>query len=572
VTVDLPGEVLLQHMAILGKTGAGKTTTAKGIVEHLLDRRERVCIVDPTGVWWGLRLQRDGKTPAYPVVIFGGRHGDMPIAADYGAGLGEVIAGGAGASIIDTKQLTVADRTRFFTGLAEALLVHNRAPLHLVIDEAHLFAPQGRVPDPASGRMVHAANNLVSLGRGGKLAIILISQRPAKLHKDSLSQVETLVAHKLVAPQDRAAIMDWIHDQADPKQGRDLIASLPSLKKGDAWVWWPEGELLERRHFPPCGTFDSSRGLESEEQAGDLPPIDVSRIKSRLEATAREAIENDPGRLREQLRKAQGEITRLREMAPVALPEPDSGAIDAAYQTGRDEGASDTRRELAESLLGSVDHALTALRSLRLSLAQLGKGEPIADLPVRNERPALPAPAVEELDGRSPAPAVERGRESDLGPPRQRGAELRILKVLAHAHPRRHTRSEWATLAGMKKTGGTWGTYVSRLRTAGLIEEFPDGIGVTKKGLAAVASLPPAPSGLEERLAMWRRSIGSGPGRMLDILVKVHPQTMRRAVLAAHVRMAETGGTFGTYLSRLRSNGLIEVKAGQLKAADILWA
>ncbi|MBK8199184.1 MAG: DUF87 domain-containing protein [Acidobacteria bacterium] len=74
--MSIPDEALDNHLAILGKTGAGKTVTAKGAVERLLDAGERVCIIDPTGAWWGLRLMADGKTPGYPVAIFGGSRAD----------------------------------------------------------------------------------------------------------------------------------------------------------------------------------------------------------------------------------------------------------------------------------------------------------------------------------------------------------------------------------------------------------------------------------------------------------------------------------------------------------------
>jgi hypothetical protein len=30
-------------------------------------------------VWWGLRLKADGVKPAFPLVIFGGAHGDLPL-------------------------------------------------------------------------------------------------------------------------------------------------------------------------------------------------------------------------------------------------------------------------------------------------------------------------------------------------------------------------------------------------------------------------------------------------------------------------------------------------------------
>jgi len=238
-----PDEAFRNHIGIVGKTGSGKTTTAKGFAESLIEAGRRICVVDPTGVWWGLRMLADGRTPAYPVVIFGGPHADLDISESSGARLAQIIAAEAFSCIIDTSSMTVGARTRFFTDFAEELHRANAKPLHLIVDEAHLFAPQGRVPDPQSGRMVHAANNLVSGGRARGLRIMLISQRPAKLHKDSLTQVETLIAMRLIAPQDRAAVEDWIGEWADPKQGREVIASLPSLPRGTGWVWAPELDL-----------------------------------------------------------------------------------------------------------------------------------------------------------------------------------------------------------------------------------------------------------------------------------------------------------------------------------------
>ena len=45
----VPLEALSQHLAIVGKTGTGKTYMAKGLVEWLLDLERRVCVIDPTG-------------------------------------------------------------------------------------------------------------------------------------------------------------------------------------------------------------------------------------------------------------------------------------------------------------------------------------------------------------------------------------------------------------------------------------------------------------------------------------------------------------------------------------------
>jgi hypothetical protein len=59
---------------------------ARGIVESPLDRGERVCIVDPTGVWFGLKLKASGKSGAYPIVVFGGEHADFPHGQPSGSG------------------------------------------------------------------------------------------------------------------------------------------------------------------------------------------------------------------------------------------------------------------------------------------------------------------------------------------------------------------------------------------------------------------------------------------------------------------------------------------------------
>lgn len=70
----IPDEALRQHVAIVGKTGSGKTYTAKGLVERLLEEGRRVCVLDPTGAWYGLRTLANGKKAGFPVMIFGGEH------------------------------------------------------------------------------------------------------------------------------------------------------------------------------------------------------------------------------------------------------------------------------------------------------------------------------------------------------------------------------------------------------------------------------------------------------------------------------------------------------------------
>src|SRR5438067_4192302 len=103
--MPLPAEALDDRIAIVGTAGSGKTYAAKGFVERLLDSGARVAIVDPLGVWWGLRASAGGTAAGYPVIIFGGRHADVPIAAAMGSALGRIIAREALACVVDLSEL-----------------------------------------------------------------------------------------------------------------------------------------------------------------------------------------------------------------------------------------------------------------------------------------------------------------------------------------------------------------------------------------------------------------------------------------------------------------------------------
>lgn len=83
----IPEAALSQHIAILGKTGSGKTYAAKGVVERILSEGGRVCVIDPTGAWHGLRSSATSKTAGFPVVIFGGSHADLPLGGAHGDAL-----------------------------------------------------------------------------------------------------------------------------------------------------------------------------------------------------------------------------------------------------------------------------------------------------------------------------------------------------------------------------------------------------------------------------------------------------------------------------------------------------
>ena len=116
--------------------------------------------------------------------------------------------------------------------------------MHLFIDEADLFAPQK--PQAGDQQLLGVTENIVRRGRNNGIGVTLITQRSAVLNKDVLTQVDGLVAMRMLSPQDRAAIDAWVHDHADMQTAQSVEVTLPTLANGECWWWIPELDLLKR--------------------------------------------------------------------------------------------------------------------------------------------------------------------------------------------------------------------------------------------------------------------------------------------------------------------------------------
>jgi len=289
----LPISALDERLAIVGTSGSGKTYAAKGLLERVMAGGGRVCVVDPLGVWWGLRAAPDGATSPFPVTVFGGLHADVPLTLGMASALGQLVGMHALACVVDVSDFTSAAAQRsFMTVFTKALYMANTEPLHLVLDEADLWAPQ-RV-QPGGHDLLGRVEEIVRRGRVRGFVPWLITQRPAVLHKDVLSQADILVSMKLTSSQDREAVGRWIDGQADRAEGRRILGALPRLARGEGWVWAPGNDVLARMSFPSIRTLDSSQTPRRETLAGTPRPLaalDLSAIREMLAGTAVDAPE-----------------------------------------------------------------------------------------------------------------------------------------------------------------------------------------------------------------------------------------------------------------------------------------
>lgn len=563
---QFPSAVLSQHVAVLGKTRSGKSSVMRLMVEQLLDQGQRVCILDPKGDWHGLRASADGKHAGYPVVIFGGERADVPLNAHAGSSVAELVATGNRPCVIDLGGWMVAERTRFFIDFASTLFKTRQAPtLYLVIDEVHNFAPQGKVMDPDAGKMLHWANRLASEGAGKGMVIVSASQRPQKIHKDFLTCCETLIAMRVIHPLDRAAIKEWIDGCDDPAKGKEVLATLAGMTRGEGWLWSPEAGIgPERMKFPMFKTFDSFAAPTAGKSAASLKgwaEVDLEDVTAKLTAVVEEAKANDPKELKRRIAELE---KRHQSTSQVAVAQE---VIDRHVNKAVAERDRHWKNELAkvEAARQSLVKRFPQIERLAHEIAS--KAHLNGEATVAIEQPKAAEPTRNKLP--TPIRPIPQHRARELNPDGPTGGLRRMMIALAQ-RPQGLSASQLGVRASMSSKSGTFGTYLGQGRSNGWINGERKRLVITDAGVKALGDFDPLPTG-EALQVYWLNELGGGAARMLECLIHAHPNSMTADELGEAAELSAGSGTFGTYLGKLRTLELVEGNRSALKASDELF-
>jgi len=537
--MKLPDGALQQHIAIVGKTGSGKTYAAKGIVETLLATQKRVCVLDPTGAWYGLRSSADGKKAGFPIAVFGGAHADVPITAQSGSALARILAAKNVPAIVDLSEMLIGERHRFVTDFAEALYRDNRSPLHLVIDEADEFAPQQ--PLPETKRMLHHVDRIVRRGRIRGFRVMLITQRPAVLHKNVLTQANSLIAMRLTAPQDRKAIQAWIEGQADAGVGKRVLESLSGLQRGEGWVWSPEYSVLERAAFPPIRTFDSSRTPDDDEVVAaptKLAPVDIDEIRASFGEIEQEAKTLDE--LRAEVARLKRELAAASRRPATPAQAPPPVALATTNEQKRLEAAM---RKIAAIAAPFGAYAFDTASAPDLGVSILSQIKSAAK--DQHERVAWTPPKQV-----APLPA---------------GVRCCLIAIAQHAEG--VTRTQLSILTGYKRS--TRDTYIQRMREQGLVELRGERVVASAGGVAALGQdFEPLPTGAALR-DHWLATLPEGESRVLQCAIGVYPSAVARDAISAATGYARSSRD--TYIQRLAARELVTANRDGVTAATALF-
>lgn len=283
----IPLEGVTKAYAINGIRESGKSSLGTVMAEEYCKAKQPWIAFDPAGNWWGLRAKPDGSPGGFPVVVFGGERGDLPLEKDAGPKIAEAITRENVFAVIDLKMTSKTMWRTLVRDIVRTLQeIQVEVPRMVFIEEAQEFIPQ-KPSHQLGAECKEIVERLVTLGGNWGYGATILGQRPASIEKSALSQCETVFAFATQGKHDRDAIADWMDSQQVDEAAREALKQLADLPTGECYVWSPRFlKTFARLRIRRRETFHprDARRLGVQVKDVELAPVGefVQKVRAQL--------------------------------------------------------------------------------------------------------------------------------------------------------------------------------------------------------------------------------------------------------------------------------------------------
>jgi hypothetical protein len=238
-------KILTGRGFVTGKSGSGKSNSVNVIVEEILDLGRPLIIIDTDGEYWGLKEQ-------YRVLHLGNdEQCDAKVTAADADTIVEVALEGGVPVILDISGfLREEDADEVVHRVVKRLFQREKAlkePFLLIAEEVHEYIPE-------QGGLSDAGETLIQVAKRGRkhgLGFIGVSQRPASVDKDFITQCEWIAWHRLTWKNDTDVVRTLL--------GSDASDEVEELDTGEALLMTDWDEQVERVQFRKKRTYDAGQ-------------------------------------------------------------------------------------------------------------------------------------------------------------------------------------------------------------------------------------------------------------------------------------------------------------------------
>jgi hypothetical protein len=238
--------IISQVMFVTGKRGSGKSWTAAVIMEEYERLGLQFVCFDALDAHGYLGEQLSNVVALRP----------GPAETINMKELVETIRATPKSVVISMAGMPLAKQQEMISEYCEALLEGTLGKgIMTVFEECQDFIPQMGKPNSAD-----AIIRLCKLGRALGYGATLISQRPAGVGKEALSQASIYLVHNVINARDLKALDDQLSFGTDKKTIKRMLDGIAKAKKGEIIVYAPE--FYRDRGYVVVGKIRGDRRTE----------------------------------------------------------------------------------------------------------------------------------------------------------------------------------------------------------------------------------------------------------------------------------------------------------------------
>ena len=542
--ISINVQALLEtRLLVQSNSGGGKSYALRRLLEQTAPIVQQF-IIDPEGEFQTLREK-------YDYVICAPHDADAAATPGTASLLARRLLETKVSAILDIYDLKAHERQLFVRRFLETLINAPKSlwrPVLVVLDEAHVFAPQAGGAE-AMGAVIDVATR----GRKRGFSLCVATQRLSKLHKDVAAEM----LNKLIG---RTGLDVDVKRAADElgMSSKAAVESLRNLDPGEFYVFGPAlSRTVQKTKIGPVITTHPKSGHRTLE----APPAPSEKVKAKLkeladlpakaeeEARTLESLQRDNASLRREL------TGERKKAAEGGIPERE---VQRRIQAAVGEALKSAPRE--------PSGAAKVLQQIAV-LAQKGMNGHLQPF-------FSPADASKALKKIATAAVRRFENAPDISEGLSR-AQQKILDTLAALEdfgipsPSRETT---AAHAGQSPSSSGYNNNLGFLRSAGLIEYPSSGlVALTEEG--ALKTRPPGKKlTVEDIQESWIQAVSRPQGEILKALIESYPDSMDRENLAAASGASPSSSGYNNNLGHLRTLGAIDYPAsGQVKASKNLF-
>jgi hypothetical protein len=566
ITLD---RLIASRALIQANSGGGKSRALRYLAEQTHGQVQQF-ILDPEGEFSSLREKFD--------YVLAGKDGDVPADPASAKLLCRRLMELGASAVIDLYDLKLPDRRRFVRLFLEELMHLPRTlwrPLLVVVDEAHVFAPERASGDSEA---TDAVITLATQGRKRGYALVAATQRLSKLHKDVAAEL----LNKLIGRTGLDVDVKRAGDELG--MGKDERLTLRQLAPGTFYAYGPA--IANEVTLVRTGSVQTSHP-EAGKIGAPAPPAPkaIQKLLSELKDLPAQAKEEarTVDDLQRELRDTRAQLRKLERGTPERLIE--KPVVDqAAIQRAVDRALASQRKEFEKrtgTVLRLVKKATASTSRIKAlvdteidpdlkdAIAQLGAPAIAPEISYPKEPERL-RPTPGELPSR-PAAISVRAEDSNgsLSTP-----ERKILNALALGERLGMAPLERRVLAFFAgyTEGGHFNNVVGKLNTTGRVAYPSGGLVELTEGGRALTDPEAAPiQSIDDLHRTLFAKLGGPQQKILQVLIDSWPNPVSREELAERAGYT-TGGHFNNTVGSLRTMGVADYPdKGTVVATAVLF-